>query len=290
MNNPKIEIFDFRPPNEKFPLFEIKNFRQTPPPANIHLPHRHTYYEIHYVIQGKGSHMIDFKSYELQPHSLYFISPGQVHLIKRKSPILAKVILFAEDFNLLFQYNHNILTELSFFHSIEDFPHLVLDKDQIPIIDKTIQEIENEYRSDRFGKTSLVASSMNILLIHIQRFYEDAHKSKTHPKSAQIVRRFKQAISHSISSEHSVESYAQSIGVSPGHLRVTVKEVTGLTPGEMIRNRLVIEAKRLLLYTEMTIAEIGYALSFEDPSYFGRFFKRETNQSPKQFRQSIQAR
>jgi AraC-like DNA-binding protein len=125
---------------------------------------------------------------------------------------------------------------------------------------------------------------MNILLIYLQRFYEDVYKPKTSPKNAQLVRRFKQAISTSFQSEHSVETYADTLGVSPGHLRDIVRATTGLTPGQMIRDRLIIEAKRLLLYSEMTVAEIGYALSFDDPSYFGRFFKRETKKSPKQFR------
>jgi AraC-like DNA-binding protein len=283
----ELKIFDFRQSEDPDLPFEIKTFRKIPPPGEPP-PHRHRYYEIHYVTRGEGTHMIDYEKYEIQSDSLYFISPGQVHFIKRRSPIIAKVLLFTQDFPLLLSHNENILSELSFFHSLEEFPHLVLKEDQIPVIDNIIQQLENIYRSEGFGKVSLISSYMNILLIYIQRFYEDVYKPKASPKSAQLVRRFKQAISTSFQSEHSVEAYADSIGVSTGHLRDTVKTITGFTPGQMIRNRLIIEAKRLLLHTEMTVAEVGYALSFDDPSYFGRFFKRETNQSPKQFKKVTQ--
>ena len=82
-------------------------------------------------------------------------------------------------------------------------------------------------------------------------------------------------------------TYADQLGVTVSHLSGSVKAVTGLTPGQLIRQEVVLEAKRLFTHTDLTSAEIGHRLSFDDPSYFGRFFKRETAMTTMQFRESI---
>ena len=71
------------------------------------------------------------------------------------------------------------------------------------------------------------------------------------------------------------------------HLRNSVKEKTGRSPGHILRQEIALEAKRLLIHSELTAAEIGFKLGFDDPSYFGRFFKRESGLSPTAFRQRI---
>jgi AraC family transcriptional regulator, transcriptional activator of pobA len=75
--------------------------------------------------------------------------------------------------------------------------------------------------------------------------------------------------------------------VTSSHLSESLRMETGLRPGELIRARLLLEAKRLLLHSELTIAEIGYELGFEDPSYFSRFVRREIETSPVEFRNRI---
>jgi len=71
------------------------------------------------------------------------------------------------------------------------------------------------------------------------------------------------------------------------HLNNSVKSVTGQTPGRLIRQETVMEAKRLFVYMEMTAAEVGYKLGFNDPSYFSRFFQRETGVSTMKFRHRL---
>ena len=85
--------------------------------------------------------------------------------------------------------------------------------------------------------------------------------------------------------QQAVQDYANMIGISSSHLTDTVKAVTGFTPGQLIRQKLALEAKRLLVHSNATVAEIGYRLNFYDASYFGRFFKREVGMSPAAFRQ-----
>src|SRR5260370_19408751 len=102
-----------------------------------------------------------------------------------------------------------------------------------------------------------------------------------------LVRRFRQEVERSFRTSTSVRDYAKMLGVTTSHLREALRLETGLTAGELIRARLLLEAKRLLLHSELTIAEIGYELGFEDPSYFSRFVRREVETSPVEFRKRI---
>ena len=97
-------------------------------------------------------------------------------------------------------------------------------------------------------------------------------------------RRREQLVSKQFVTKQSVADYADQLGVTVNHLNKTVKAATGYTPGQLIRQEIVLEAKRLMQHTDLTATEIGYRLAFDDPSYFGRFFKREVGVSPGQFR------
>ncbi|MDQ3073368.1 MAG: helix-turn-helix transcriptional regulator [Bacteroidota bacterium] len=82
-------------------------------------------------------------------------------------------------------------------------------------------------------------------------------------------------------------TYAEHLGISEKHLNELSKTYTGKKISEVIHERLMLEAKRLLLHSALSVKEIGYFLSFEDPSYFTRFFKRKAGKSPARFRNEI---
>jgi AraC family transcriptional regulator, transcriptional activator of pobA len=85
-----------------------------------------------------------------------------------------------------------------------------------------------------------------------------------------------------------IEAYATALSISPTHLNRVVRRLTGLPAARFIENRLFLEAQRLLAYTRLQVAEVGYALGFEDPSYFSRAFRRHCGESPGQYRQRLQ--
>lgn len=98
---------------------------------------------------------------------------------------------------------------------------------------------------------------------------------------------FTQLVNAHYLTHRQVQDYADSLGVSAGHLSDTVSGLTGLTAIGIIHQRTVLEAKRILIHTDQTVSQIASALAFDDPSYFGRFFKRMTGETPQQFRQTF---
>lgn len=270
--------------------FEYLSFNDAPPIAQARYPHRHTFYEILYVTGGTGTHFIDFNAYTIEPNTFYFISPGQVHYWEVTTRIEGEILLFTDDFLLLAPADYMILRDFSFFHSVEDSLSLHIDELSHLRIMPLLRTISDEFKVYDFRAESVLRSYLHILLVQIQRICEDRETQAGTGRNKigqKLTRQFKQLITKQFLIQRSVQEYANQIGVTVNHLNKTVKATTGNTPGQLIRKEIVLEAKRLFQHTDLTATEVGYRLNFDDPSYFGRFFKREVGMSPGQFKGSL---
>lgn len=299
-SNTKIHIANHDIPQHTFRMgietehegipFECLNFNAAPALAQATYPHRHDFYEVLYVTGGAGTHYIDFNAYPIEPNTFYFISPGQVHYWETTVPIEGEILVFTSDFLLLAPADYMVLHELSFFHTVEGHPTLKLDAAQQPQIVGLLDAIAAEFKVHDFRAASVLRAYLHVLLVQIQRICElqEGIPEKASDKLAQpITRQFKRLIAQKVVTGQSVQDYASELGVSVNHLNHIVKETTGRTPGQLIRQEVVLEAKRLFQHTNLTATEIAYRLGFTDPSYFGRYFKRETDLTPNQFRKRI---
>ena len=275
--------------HEKIPL-EYLNFSDAPALTQSTNPHRHNFYEVLYVTGGVGTHFIDFNAYPIEPNTFYFISPGQVHYWKTTVPIEGNILVFTNDFLLLAPADYMVLQELSFFHTVEGNPTLKLNETDHLQITSLFQAIAEEFKANDFRTSSVLRAYLHILLVQIQRIcatQEIEAVLKQNKIAQKLTRQFKQLVAKQTVTGQSVQEYAGQLGVSVNHLNKTVKAATGYTPGQLIRQEVILEAKRLFQHTDLTATEIGYRLGFDDPSYFGRFFKREVGVSPGQFRQDM---
>lgn len=250
-------------------------------------PHRHTFYEILYLTSGEGYHIIDSEPHRIKTPIFYFISPGQVHFWELTKVFEGHFLMFNEDFLVFPSSGLNSIEEVTFFYTVGESPELSLNTEQALQINELLHSIEDEYRVKEANRASVLRAYLHILITRLQRF---SNGNKNENKSAghsSMVRKFKHLVSENFLKNLSVQDYADKIGISVSHLSNTLKTMTGLTPAQIIHNEVLLEAKRLLIHTDLTVSEAGYQLSFEDPSYFSRFFKRETGLSPKQFRINI---
>lgn len=274
--------------HEDIPL-EYLNFSAAPALAQATYPHRHDFYEVLYVTSGEGTHFIDFNAYPIEPNTFYFISPGQVHYWETTVPIEGNILVFTEDFLLLAPSDYMVLSELSFFHMVEGSPTIKLDEAEQLQIASLFQTISKEFQVFDFRVSSVLRAYLHILLVHIQRICttQEEAENESGKMAQRLSRQFKQLITEQFKAEQSVQAYADQLGVSVNHLNKTVKATTGYTPGKLIRQEIVLEAKRLFRHTDLTATEVGYRLGFEDTSYFGRFFKREVGVTAGRFRQEV---
>lgn len=242
--------------------------------------HRHDYVEL-FLLQGRGSVLIDFENHLLSGRSLVAIGPGRVHAWQGDK-VTGIYICFTQEFfdgaspppSVLFDYPFMFGSEL---------PSMIhLEPKQGAQVQNLFRDINREFKSRQKLAVEMIRHQLRSLMVHLSRLH--AATSPAAFTAVGLVRRFRLEIERSFRTSTSVRGYARALGVTTSHLNESLRLETGLTAGNLIRSRLVLEAKRLLLHSELTVAEIGYELGFKDPSYFSRFIRRELKTSPQAFR------
>ncbi len=134
--------------------------------------------------------------------------------------------------------------------------------------------------------TELIKLYLSTFLMEIKKS-ADFIKKKQFTAAERITLEFKRLLSLSALKQKSVFSFAQDLNVSPNHLNKSVKAVTGKSASLLIDEMLLLEAKVMIRLNKMSFSEIGFEIGFEDPSYFGRFFKKHSGMTPTEFRKMI---
>jgi AraC family transcriptional regulator, transcriptional activator of pobA len=264
--------------------FEVLRFESMAEP-DVDDVHKHTFYEIIWVDTGQSRQTIDYKSYPLGPQSLFFISPGQLHEFEEWEPLRGGSILFTGDFFLLNHPNQDKLFELTFLDNFHAQPLLQPSATDFHLIRQIIDLLDQE--AQRFPRTDAVLQPLlHALLAQIQRCVEGQQGQLSKRYVVQF-KHFKQLLDLHFTENWSVSIYAEQLNMTQHHLNLICREVVGNTATEVIRTRAMLEAKRLLTFTDLGVGEIAAQLNFMDSSYFARVFRQETGQSPTAFRESM---
>ena len=133
----------------------------------------------------------------------------------------------------------------------------------------------------------VIRALLDLILIQSKRIYPVSMQDEHAHKGRILVKRFKQLIEEKCQENLSVKQYADLLSITANHLSETVKNVTGRTSTDLINDRMVLEIKRLLTHTDMGVSEIAYHLNFADQSYFSKYFKKLTGETPLSFRNHI---
>ena len=137
---------------------------------------------------------------------------------------------------------------------------------------------------DAPGHASAVEGHLLVILVAALRLAQNAVATADLGPQAFLVTRFRDAVERRFRTQQSIADYAADLGVTTKQLRTACVKIAGKPPLQIIRLRTALEARRLLIYSTMTISEVGYSLGFEDPAYFSRFILAEEGVSPREFR------
>ncbi len=282
------------------PVYKIQSFARHEPGAHFYMtrleklvqefkgidkPHSHTFYLVMWLSQGSGTHTIDFKTFSIAPNQLYFLTPGQVHSWSL-SPHTRGYNLFIEA-NFFRARFGNRLLEYPFFHSHQHQPLLEVTSQQALFSDLFTYAYE-EYEQQQPNRTDVFLSFVHILLETANRLYNQQWAgSDTHLYDR--IREYEDLIETQFLTVRQIKTYADLMNLTPNHLNHICKKVLGKTASQLLHERIIIEGQRLLTHTTHSIQEIAFQLGFDDPSYFGRFFKKHAGQTPVDFRQSLAA-
>ncbi|HVW16766.1 MAG TPA: helix-turn-helix domain-containing protein, partial [Solirubrobacteraceae bacterium] len=239
--------------------------------------HRHTFNMIVYITRGRGAHVIDCHSYPLRAGALYFLRPHQVHLWDYQLLPSGYTLSFSEEVLRAHRGAEGVSRDAELFDDLAEAARLQLTPVQARAIRPLVDEMVREYQEAGSDYSSVMQAYLHVLLARAHRLLTSEVASNGQAgRMRPLVRRFIELVAQSQGAQHRVCDYSDALGVTPSHLAEAVREVTGRTPGQIIREAEVAEARRLLGHTEKTVAQIAHELGFKDSAYFGRFFKRET--------------
>lgn len=252
--------------------------------GEIDEPHRHDFYTVLLIERGKGSHRIDFNTYELGEYQLFFVAPGQVHQLIEEEATVGYAMTFSTQFLVVNSIPLSFINSLNLFHDYGQSPPLKPNHDQFLKLQHFCSEILNLFQGSQKMKELSIGSFLKLFLIECNNLCSlHPDELNSHVSENRIIHDFKEQVNQAYKKEHSTSYYAGQLHISSDHLNRIIKTAIGKTAKEYIQSRIVTEAKRLLYFSNLSNKEIGYELGFNEPAHFSAFFKKCTGDSPSNF-------
>ncbi|MFL5785041.1 MAG: helix-turn-helix domain-containing protein [Bacteriovoracaceae bacterium] len=242
----------------------------------VSFPHKHDFFQLMLVTAGAGTHQIDFVEHPVSRGTIFLMKPGQMHSWKMKKGVSG----------LLVEFHYQSLN--AFKESIRLMDDLQHSPDVLKVSPKVFEEaltlalqMLKETQTRKEAQDLALQGLLTIFLIHLMRQYR---KTLRQDKLLSTVDKFKELVEKKFRQHHDVSTYAHDLRTSPKALTMQLSRSIGKAPRTIIQERILLEAKRFLAFSQLSIAEIGYELGFEDANYFTRFFRIHEKKSPATFR------
>lgn len=244
-------------------------------------PHRHDFFLAVLFTKGKGVHEVDFTKYAVKPGALFLLSPGQSHHWTLSADVEGYIFFHTREF-FDKRFTGQCLQDFPFFGSIYHPPVVQLPKKALEAALSVFLSILREYKATAAMKQEKLASLVNLLYIDLLRVYTLSVPVKSGLYLARL-RQFEQLLDMQFRTLKSPSRYAEEMRITERHLNRICRTCLGKTPTDLIHDRSMLEAKRLLMGNDPVIAGIAGELGYADASYFSRLFKKKTGQTPKAF-------
>jgi AraC family transcriptional activator of pobA len=245
-----------------------------------HVPHRHDFYHIVWIESGDGTFIRDGRSYPVESGTFIFVPPGQVHTWKWDKPLQGYVLSFEPA--LLFAHNdrpYRLLHELTQWSTGAKVQAQVKN-DVHKLLQRKFEDLAREFCSHEDFRDEMLRVQVTALLISLRRLRAGSLSPDFPQHGDPLTNRFLSLLEGAEGKLYRTSHYLSVLSVSSRTLTNAVLSETGKSPSVWIRDRTLLEARRLLSYTNLTISEIAYRLNFRNVSYFVRFYRRLAGVSP----------
>lgn len=284
--------------SKNIPIYNIGNFQKSNGEKNFyantaieHLeifkciiePHKHDHFLTFLCTKGKGTHEVDFIKHPVKPGSIFMLSPGQTHKLTLSSDVDGYVIMHTRDFYDL-NYTNKRVREYPFYCTSLDSPGIELKNENYDYVLKIFKEIIHENRNEALMKNHVLCSLIDILYIRLSRLYLP-NKNINPVKQNYLIYLMKldDLIEANFKDKKSPSDYSKMMNMSIKHLNRICKVCVNKTTSDIIMDKIILEAKRMLVYGIFSIDQVATELGYFDQSYFTRLFKKKTGTTPIQF-------
>jgi AraC family transcriptional activator of pobA len=246
-------------------------------------PHRHDYHELILVRDGRGEHLIDGEPAPVEPGTVTVIGRGQVHQFRRAQDLQGAIVRFSEA--ALAGGAERIAS--GWLLAGRGGRTIALPPGEMERAEALVRLLAGEARrpADAYA-ASVQQHLLTTLLLWLERWYDAARTERREADDAdvQLHRRFAERLEADFAEHHDAAHYADALGVPGPALAKTLGRLTGRTTKELILDRVMLEAARLLRFTDLTVGQVAHRVGFDDQLYFSRAFKRHTGEPPQAYR------
>ena len=253
-------------------------------------PHRHDYHELVWTRCGTGRHLIDGEVSLVEPSTITLIGRGQVHVFERASGLHGAIVRFGDE---LLHGDPATGANPAWLVGSRAVQTVAVPAGEVGRLEAAIELLAAETRRPPDSRSvDLQRHFLSALLLWVERWYE---ATRTEQRDAddpdlQLYRRFGEVLERDYARHHDAPHYADALGVPQAALSRALVNVTGRTTKELITDRRMLEAARLLRFSEMSVGEIAYRAGYGDQLYFSRAFKRQFGEAPSAYRERMRGR
>ena len=246
-------------------------------------PHSHDCYLILVITRGSGSHTVDGERMKVEPNCIFVLSPGQVHSFDFSKDIGGFAVYFTLDFYLHYARERHF-DKIPMFRSMSPQTVAKASAESTRSMIVLLEEMQHEFTQNLTAREEALRNFLDILLIRINRVWGHDKLIPGKVNTVVHVRELMHLIDKHYKKIKTASEYARMMNLSANHLNTLCRQSVKRTVTEMIHERIILEAKRQLAYTDWGVKKIADDLGFKDSSYFLRLFKKKTGMTPDRFR------
>ncbi|MNQ36529.1 HTH-type transcriptional activator Btr [compost metagenome] len=231
---------------------------------------------------------VDFQEFQIETDCLLFINPKVI--VKPVTGFGGEVLLhFNRDFYCIEIHDQEVACDGILYNNVFEIPFIKLDESQSADIQNIINEIKSEMEDEDSNTEEMLRILLKLIILKSTRIWKQQHllAEKDQQSDVQFLRKFSKLVEQHYKTHHTVADYAEMLFITPKNLGKKIGMVSKDTPNDIIKNRIILESKRLLAHTALTVKEIAFSLNYDDDAYFIRFFTKNTGISPLSFRKQF---
>jgi AraC family transcriptional activator of pobA len=241
-------------------------------------PHKHDFFLVILFTHGKGKHEVDFETFKIERGALFVLKPGQMHYWELSDDVDGFIFFHSREF-----FDKGFISlgikDFHFYNSFQGTPHFKINEEQLNKFIFVMNEIIKEYLNKDFFKWQKIHSLIVLVYIEISRKETLLRDIKNQTYLTKL-RQFEDLIEVNFRREKFVKEYARKLNITEKHLNRIAKSCIGKTSTQLISERIILEAKRMLIYSKLNVTQIAEELGYFDNSYFVRFFKKNVGITP----------
>ncbi|MDN3656104.1 helix-turn-helix domain-containing protein [Ferruginibacter paludis] len=270
----------------QFEIHTIQSFLLETTDGEVHSIFEEAYSMI-WIEKGSGDITIDLAKFKIEENSIYYIKPGQVLELELGNYSNGYIICFDREFFELYEKRTSELINTPLFNNYLNVPVIKIDNSIDSFMRNIATEMLQEFKNHFDLRVEILKGLLKIFIIYLSRQFDNERKTNFYSRKMELANSFFMLLEKNFIIKKQVKEYAEMLAVTPNYLNDIIKEISGFTAGYHIQRKIILEAKRKVIFEGYSLKEIAYNLGFFDPSHFSKYFKNSSGINFTDFKKGV---